>query len=280
MKKLKAYFQLMRFELPFAAGVCVLLGQSFALGAFPPLFETWAGFLSIFLLSASILVLNDFYDIETDRINAPERPIPSGAVSPSEARLFSALLLCLGLLLGSFLGWMAFVFAVVLAIIGFLYNLKFKRTGLPGNLMVSFSSGATFVYGGISVGMPFNRTTWFFALIVALIDLGEEIAADAMDADGDRLIQSKSLAIGFGRRCAVGVSAGIFFSAVVLTVVPFLLRWFEPVFIIPIAITDFSIVYCAMRLLQGKGSGGRIHIRRLYLGATAGMLLFLLMLVF
>ena len=31
MEKLKGLFRLMRFELPFAAGVCVVMGQLFAL---------------------------------------------------------------------------------------------------------------------------------------------------------------------------------------------------------------------------------------------------------
>lgn len=277
MKRWKGYFQLMRFELPFAAGICVLTGQLFALETLPPLFEIWTGFLSIFLISASILVLNDYYDIETDRINAPERPIPSGAVSPSGARSFSIALLSAGLLTGSLLGAVMFAFAAALALTGFLYNRKFKRTGLPGNLMVSFCSGATFVYGGTSAGKPFDRTVWFFALIAALIDLGEEIAADAMDAEGDRLIRSKSQAISLGRHYAVRISSGIFFSVIALTFVPFLLRWFEPVYLVPIGIMDLVMAYSSARLLMSAGAAGRIHIRRLYLGATAGLVLFLLM---
>ena len=110
--------------------------------------------------------------------------------------------------------------------VGFLYNRKFKKSGLPGNIMVSFSVGMTFIYGGVSVEMPFNRIVWFFAVIAALIDLGEEIAADAMDMAGDRLIHSNSLAIRHGSRTALRVSGGIFFLVIGLTVVPFLLQWF------------------------------------------------------
>ena len=55
--------------------------------------------------------------------------------------------------------------------------------------MVSFSVGMTFVFGGIAVGKPFEIIVWFFAIITMLIDLGEEIAANAMDIEGDRQIQ-------------------------------------------------------------------------------------------
>ena len=93
MKKLKGFLRLIRFELPFAAGVCVVMGQLFALGEFAPVAITAAGFLSVFLISASILVSNDYFDIETDKINAPDRPIPSNLVSLTEALSFSIILL-------------------------------------------------------------------------------------------------------------------------------------------------------------------------------------------
>jgi len=135
----------------------------------------------------------------------------------------------------------------------------------------------TFIYGGVSVGMPFSRIVWFFAVISALIDLGEEIAADAMDVAGDRLIQSKSLAIRHGSRTALRVSSAIFMLVVLLTAVPFLLQWVTVAYALPIALMDAAIAYSAVRLLKSENNEGRVYIRRLYLGATAGLLLFLLM---
>ncbi len=193
-------------------------------------------------------------------------------VNESEALSFSMLLMLAGLLLSFFLGAPAFACSIILLIIGFLYNRKFKKTGLPGNLMVSFSVGMTFVYGGVSVGMPFNRTVWFFAIIAALVDLGEEIAADAMDMAGDRLIQSNSLALRYGRKAALQVSGGIFSLVIVLTIVPFLLRWFPLPYIAPIAMMDAMIAYSTVHLLRSDDFSGRRNIRRLYLGATAGLL--------
>ncbi len=73
--------------------------------------------------------------------------------------------------------------------------------------MVSFSVGMTFIYGALSVGLPFDLRAWFFGIIAALIDLGEEIAADAMDMEGDLLIHSNSLAIKYGRDFALKISA-------------------------------------------------------------------------
>jgi geranylgeranylglycerol-phosphate geranylgeranyltransferase len=64
---------------------------------------------------------------------------------------------------------------------------------------------------------------------------------------------------------------------IALTAIPFLLRWFTIVYVPPIAAMDIVIAYSTMRLLKSRDNEGRAHIRRLYLGATAGLLLFLLM---
>ena len=44
--------------------------------------------------------LNDYCDVEIDRINKPERPIPSGRISRRQALLFSILLLGLSVVIG------------------------------------------------------------------------------------------------------------------------------------------------------------------------------------
>ncbi|TFG90483.1 MAG: prenyltransferase [Candidatus Atribacteria bacterium] len=277
MKKLKGFLRLIRFELPFSAGVCVVVGQLFALGEFASMTITAAGFLSVFLISASILVSNDYFDIETDKINAPDRPIPSNLVSPSEALSFSIILLVFGLLLSYYISIAALLFSVGLAVIGFFYNRKFKKNGLAGNLMVSFSVGMTFIFGGLSVGLPLNKIVLFFAVIAALIDLGEEIAADSMDVKGDLLIDSKSLAIRLGKTTALKISVRIFFFVILLTLVPFALKWFAIIYLIPIAIMNISIGYSSLKLLKSKGVEGRKYIRWIYLGATFVLIVFLVM---
>jgi geranylgeranylglycerol-phosphate geranylgeranyltransferase len=215
MNKIKGLLKLIRFELPFSAGVCVVMGQLLALGEFASIPVTTFAFMSVFLISASILVMNDYFDVATDRINAPHRPIPSNLVTPNEALYFSLFLLLAGIILGYLISVTVLLISIMLAIIGFLYNRYFKKSGLPGNLMVSFSVGMTFIYGGASVGLPFHKMVLFFGLIAALIDLGEEIAADAMDIKGDQLINSNSLAIKYGRVTALKISGFIFFLVVI-----------------------------------------------------------------
>jgi len=277
MRKSKGLLRLIRFELPFSAGVCVVLGQLLALGKFPSAMSVLCGFLSVFCISASILVLNDYFDYETDKINAPDRPLPSGVVTPKETVLFAAGLLLSGLLLGGLLNMMSIIAALFLFLIGYLYNSRFKRTGLPGNIMVAVSVGMTFVYGGISIGQPLNKTVLLFAAISGLIDLGEEIAADANDVEGDKLIDSNSIAIRYGEKAALRISGIVFFFAVLLTCIPILGSWFTLPNLFPFLLMDCAIIFCTIRIQKVSRQDRRKYLRVLYLSGTLGVILFIIL---
>ncbi|MCB9423249.1 MAG: UbiA family prenyltransferase [Ardenticatenaceae bacterium] len=275
--KIRGLARLFRFELPFAAGICVLLGELLALGHFPSLSAVGLGFGSVFCISASALILNDYFDIESDQINAPQRPLPSGMVTPRDVIVLSVVVTLLGLTLSYLISVTALLVAVLVWLVGFLYNWRFKKTGLPGNLMVSFSVGMTFVFGGVVVARPFHPIAWFFAIIAALINLGEEIAADAMDSAGDQQAGSRSLAIRWGPEKALRISSTLFILVVLLSSLPFLFGWLPPIYLLPISLMDGSILYGTIQLLNPRQPDKRDYIRWIYLGASAGMLLFLIM---
>ncbi|PIQ11284.1 MAG: prenyltransferase [Ignavibacteriales bacterium CG18_big_fil_WC_8_21_14_2_50_31_20] len=253
------------------------MGQLLALGEFATLTISILGFLSVFSISASILVLNDYFDVETDKINAPHRPIPSNLVSPLEALIFSLALLFSGLILSYLMSFTALLFSITWSMIGFLYNRRFKQKGIVGNILVSLSVGMTFIYGGVSVGLPFNKIALFFGVIGALVDLGEEIAADSMDMKGDLIIDSKSLAIKYGKETAIKISSLIFVIVILLTSIPFIANWFSLIYLLPIGIMDLSIAYFSFRLFKAKNEEGRKYIRMIYLGTTLGLIIFLIL---
>jgi len=59
---------------------------------------------------------------------------------------------------------------------------------------------------------PFEIIVCFFAILVTLIDFGEEIAADAMDIEGDRKVGSRSLAPVLGRENVLKISGATLYS--------------------------------------------------------------------
>jgi len=280
-QKISGAIRLFRPELPSAAGVCVVIGEILALGTLPSLPTLILGFVCGFLLSASALITNDYFDLEVDKINAPQRPLPSGVLSPRTVMALGLIVALLGLLTALMISPLAFVFSLIIWVMGFLYNWRLKAAGLWGNLIVSASVAATFVLGGLAVGQVWHPTVWVFGLIVFFFDLAEEIAGDAMDAEGDRQRASKSIAIIYGKQTALRLS-GLFFGFVIaLTLL--LIAWGDSSlrYRLILPLMDVIILYFMVKLLRSHTTAeGRQSMRGLYLSASIGLVAFLISLFF
>lgn len=268
--------ELIRPELPLSAALCVLTGQVLALGGLPDIRTGILGFLVGFLISGAAMVSNDYYDLAVDKVNHPGRPLPSGRVSKRDVIGLTIVLAFVGLLASLLIGIVPFIFAAFILIIGLTYNWKLKENGLAGNLMVSTSVGATFVFGGVAVG-DLNGVVLTFAAMAFIFDLGEEIAADAMDAEGDRERSMRSLAITRGRAAALRLSAALFGLFIVLTLLPYLFGWLGIEYLIVIMAADAVLALLAIMLVRSQGNDqGRKAIRWMYLTATIMVLAFVL----
>ncbi|MFO7584718.1 MAG: UbiA family prenyltransferase [Anaerolineales bacterium] len=278
-KKVLGLARLFRFELPFAAGVCVVLGTLLALRQFPDISLLVLSFSSVFFTSAAALILNDYFDVESDKLNAPDRPIPSGLVTKQDVLILAIVVTLLGILASALISIPAMVTVVLVWLVGFLYNWRLKKAGILGNLMVSLSVGMTFIYGGIVVGKSFEPVVWFFALLVALINLGEEIAADAMDVTGDRQAQSRSLAVLLGPEQALKISGVIFLMVVAISFLPVLLGWLGLIYLLPIFLMDLVILFSTKQLLNSKLADRRKYVRWIYLSGLVALIVIIVMLV-
>jgi geranylgeranylglycerol-phosphate geranylgeranyltransferase len=235
------------------------------------------GFACGFLLSGSALITNDYFDLAVDRVNAPQRPLPAGILTLREVMTLGVVTAIIGLAAASAFGPLALGLSLIVWLMGFAYNWKLKAAGLWGNLVVAVSVGITFILGGIAVGLPWNRTVWTFALIALVFDLAEEIAGDAMDAEGDQQRGSRSIALVRGRQAALRVSGTLFGFVVLLTLLPVWWGTFGLAYLIPIALMDVLIIFFVSRLLRSQTPAeGRKAMRGLYLSGSLGLLAFLI----
>jgi geranylgeranylglycerol-phosphate geranylgeranyltransferase len=275
--KISGIFQLIRFELPLFAGVCVILGELLALGKFPGLKSMILGFLSVFFISAGAMVLNDYFDIDTDKINAPKRPLASGRVLPHEALILFALLSIFGFAGALLIKPSLIILVFVVWVIGILYNWRLKQSGIWGNLMVAFSVGMTFIVGGMIVSRPMEPNVVFFAAIAAFFDLGEEIIGDALDMEGDLKRGSRSLAVKMGSEKALRVGVGILMFVIFISIIPFVWGRLNLIYAIPISLMDLGILVFSMKLLRDKAEKRRKYLRYNYIFAGSMLIVFLIL---
>lgn len=264
--KIKAVSDLLKTELPLAAGTCVVAGEILALGHLPSFFEALLGFLTGFLISGSAMISNDYFDLNIDKINRPSRPLPSGQITIVELKILMGIFSITGLITAALLGPLQLIFAAILWVVGVSYNWKIKEAGIPGNAMVSLSVAMTFIFGGVAVGEVFSGVIWTFSALAFIFDLGEEIAGGAMDIEGDKQRQVRTLASSRGKKFALRVSVVLFALFIVLSFVPYIVNWLGITYLFLIVPTDFILAYFAFRLLQSDTiKEGQVRIRQLYL---------------
>ena len=234
-------------------GFAVIVGAAIASSSYGTLAEhsiqLLLGFLTGFFLTAASMVFNDIVDVEIDRINAPHRPLPSGRMSFSCAWTLFAVFSTLGLLLSLLIGIVPFAIALTSLLVAVAYNVRGKRTGLLGNMMVSYTVAIPMLFGGSIIGEISGRLLVFY-MIIFLANTGREITKGIVDAIGDRARNILTLSVRYGGYKAALAALAFYTSAVALSVVPVLMNWAGTLYAMLVSIVDAGILYYALVLVR------------------------------
>ncbi len=206
-------------------------------------------FLMVFLITAAGNVINDYHDAAIDAINRPERPIPSGEISPRAAFLYAVLLFVAANIIGIVFAPLPLVIiAVVNSVLLWEYASHLKVMPLLGNLAVSYLSASIFLFGGALVGWEGVIANLPVAGASFGVILARELVKDAEDMPGDREQGARTLPILYGLRITVLVSSAAAVIGVITSLLLFF-RWgnFYLAGIIPV---DLVILYGAFRALR------------------------------
>ncbi|MCE4608902.1 MAG: UbiA family prenyltransferase [Desulfurococcales archaeon] len=251
-------------------GFAVLVALAIATGRDFFTFETLdyiAGFLVGFTISASAMVLNDIADIEIDKINAPNRPLPSGIISIRQAFICYLVLVFIGIVASLRAGLDSLTVVVAAVIVSALYDLRLKVSGFMGNVAVAFSTSLPFLYAFTFTNNP-NYTVLVFWAMVFLSVLAREIVKDIADVEGDKVKGVKSLPILVGERKAAFIAGMFNLLAVLLSPIPVVYGLVnETVYSGFVIIVDFALLYSSYRVIINPQREEALRQKRIMLFA-------------
>ncbi len=207
--------------------------------------------LSAAFVSSSGNVINDYFDVEIDKINRPDRVLPSGLLTKSSAMIYYILLVLLSLVFALFVNSTAFIIALAAIISIFIYSLKFKSVPLAGNFIVAFFTGFTFIYGGVAVN---NWEGGIFPAIFAfLINLMRELTKDIEDIKGDKAEGIRTFPIVFGIDKTKNIIIALSVLLIISTLFPFYLSIYNIEYLVLVLFTvDLLLVYLNKALLNAE----------------------------
>lgn len=243
-------------------GFAVIVGEFIAIGRVPQTCEAMLGSLSAALLMAGTMAINDYYDIEIDRINRPDRPLPSGAITPNQAIGVGLGTSAVGLATAALISVGNLAIAAFALSLMIYYNTRGKKSGLFGNVLVSICIGLPFIFGGAAVGKV-TLVLIFFSATSFTANLGREVTKGIMDVEGDRLRIIRTVAVVRGSKTASRLAAALYLVAVGLSLAPSVLQMVNMGYLPIVLVSDVGFVSSSVSLLRqhDKDNAGRIKSR-------------------
>ena len=226
---LKEYIELARPFTMLAPFIGILSGSLVAMGdmgSYAPIgMGVLAGIVGA-LLNAASNSINQVYDLEIDRINKPDRPLPSDRMTASQAMTFAWILYVICLILGWVVNPVYFIVVLVSTAFTWGYSappVRLKNNGILANIAMAVPRGFLMVVGGWVAVRPdhwADPTPWLIGLIIFLFVMGAASTKDFADVKGDEAGGARTVVVVFGYRRAAWMIAP--FLVIPYLVIPFL----------------------------------------------------------
>lgn len=181
------------------------------------------------LVTAASMVINDWYDVEADRLNHPERPLPAGNVTLREAfALFCALMataFCITCYqLSQILPWVLTDMVMIT-----LYTPVFKKIPLVKNAICAWVVSSSLWVSGQSTDVTLHaKESILMTASLCLLftySLYTEILLDMTDREGDQIQGVRTLPVMFGNRGSLIAGFSILSLGTVITILKLGLLW-------------------------------------------------------
>lgn len=219
-------------------------------------------------------VVNDYFDVDLDKINKPWRPIPRGVISRYTALLIGSMLAITGTVIAYLISFYNFVIALLAVILLHLYSWKIKRLGLLGNITIALLSFMNILFGGVAGYDPFRSILpGFYAFLVIL---GRELYKGLEDVEGDRARGVLTIAVKYGVEKAVYLGTLVLLLLVIISPLPVILFGYGIYYLVVALVgVDVPILYAIKVLRENPVSNAWKTTRILKIPLFAGLVAFL-----
>ena len=215
-------------------------------------------------MQLAIAVFNDYCDRAKDAVGQPEKPIPSGLVTPLEALITGCGLIGLMILLLLPLPPLAWLLSLLYLTLGMAYNLGLKATPLSG-IVFALAMPPIPLYAFAGVGHIPAFLTWLVPLGF-LLGVTLNLANSLPDLEEDAASGVRTLAVVLGRQRAflIGDSLLALSACLILALHLSDLLRVQPL-VLAVTLTLTGLLFAALLLWTGPGKPRETRKRYFYL---------------
>jgi 4-hydroxybenzoate polyprenyltransferase len=189
------------------------------------------------------IIFNDVFDAVLDRVERPERPIPSGLISEREATIFGTIFFLIGLVAAYFVGNTTTVLAIAIIVACLVYNKWAKHHAFLGPLNMGLCRGLNLLLGVSIISTEVSQ--WWFLAFIPIIYIASitMISRDEVHGGSKRMLYFAAVLY------AIVIASILFFAIIKGDIIITLL------FVIPFAWMIFTPLMKAMKNPIGPNIG-------------------------
>ncbi|WP_147202486.1 geranylgeranylglycerol-phosphate geranylgeranyltransferase [Segetibacter aerophilus] len=265
---------------------CIIHPIMFAGGAVPNIKGVYCLLLvlSYVLIYAEGYVINDYFDLNIDQINKPDKVVVEKIISRRWVIFWHVILSVFGVALGFYIDWktdVRFLGLLNMGIVGllFVYSISLKKKLLVGNILVSvltawailvitFCETSNLLHLDVSGSytQKITRISFLYTAFAFVISLIREVVKDMEDVDGDRRYGCNTMPIAWGiQSTKVFVSVWLVVLIAMLLVVQFYVLilnwWWSAAYSLVLIIVP--LIYIFKLLVSAKTSKDYHHLSTL-----------------
>jgi 4-hydroxybenzoate polyprenyltransferase len=229
------------------------------------------------LIAAAGYIINDYFDVDIDQVNKPQKNVVDIIVSRRWAILWHFLLSAVGVLLSMYVSWRTGLWYIVIANLAcifllFGYSVSLKHKLLSGNIAISlltawvilvlclsefhFSLSAINDPDSLRAQNEIMKLGFLYSGFAFITTLVREAIKDMEDIEGDKRYGCKTMPVVWGisaTKIYVAVWL-IVLLAVLVAIQVYIIRfhWWWPIVYSAVLII-FPLAYCFYRLFKASG---------------------------
>ncbi len=277
-KKIMAYVRLERPQFSVISFLAACAGMIFAYRGIPDIASLIGVGLLFWFLNNVAHPTNDYFDREIDKYARPDAPIPSGDLSPEEAKrdvifhyiIAPVLIILIAKLLPVKtlpLITVAF-FGLALTAIYSVPPISTRKRGILKNITVGLTFPTVFLGGWVAVnGWPHNVEPFIIVSVYFFLLISESLQADIHDMIGEKKFGYKTLPVRIGIRNTSNVSFVMGVISALLIPIPALMNWVNRYYMIFGAFVMFWIIFLHLKSrIDFDPEKGRGYHQKLLIG--------------
>jgi len=229
-QRIFCYLRLMRIGNCLIGFFSILVTSFFVSQSFVFNAPVFLGALAALFIMGGGNSLNDYFDYRIDKLNKPERPIPSGVIKRQSALIFSICLFLGGIFLGLFLNVFALSIVLINTILLIVYARYSKTMSFAANVLIALMTSSVFIYSATILHI-LDTNIIVLASSAFFVMTAREILKDIEDIQGDIQSGASTLPIKLGIRLARTISSLFILPAILLIFVPYVFSTMDELYL-------------------------------------------------